>query len=78
MLANSKRRIDKQDTFDTMVEFVEKLSNVIMECRVDFYYIAEKIYFGKITFYNSGIFVPFDPPEWDYYFGQNIQLKVDR
>ena len=35
---------------------------------------AGKIYFGEITFYHNAGLVPFEPEEWDYKFGEWLNL----
>ena len=41
---------------------------------VDLYNINGKVYFGELTFFPWGGMVPFEPEEWDYTFGNWINL----
>ena len=71
---NSTKIIIKPKNFEKMVKLAEKLSIGIPQCRVDFYNINGDIYFGEITFFHWGGVKPFDPEEWDYKFGEWINL----
>ena len=71
---NSKKKIKKPDNFDLMINLAEKLSENIPQCRVDFYNINGRVYFGEITFFHWSGLVPFVPDEWDYKFGNWIKI----
>lgn len=43
--------------------------------RVDFYSVAEKIYFSEITFFPCSGILPFEPKEWDLKLGKMINLE---
>ncbi len=60
--------------YDKMVELAERLSAGIPFVRVDFYEVMGKIYFGELTFYPGSGYEKFSPEEWDYTFGNWIQL----
>ncbi len=76
---NSTKNIKKPKSFDKMKQLAEILSKDIPQVRVDFYDINGKIYFGEMTFFHWGGFVPFEPEFWDYEFGSWIQLpKPDK
>ena len=57
-----------------MVEYAEKLSAGIPFCRVDFYEVEGKVYFGEITFSPGSGWEEFSPEEWDATLGDWIQL----
>ena len=61
--------------FELMKELAAKLSAGVPHLRVDFYEVNGKVYFGELTFFHWGGFVPFEPEEWDYTFGSWINLK---
>lgn len=65
----------KPDNFDEMVRIAEKLSNGMPHVRVDLYTIGKEIYFGEFTFSHHGGLVGFTPEEWDYTFGEWIDLS---
>ena len=73
---NANIKINKPNGFEQMQELVAKLSAGIPHLRVDFYNINGRIYFGELTFYHWSGLVPFVPREWDYIFGQYIQLPI--
>lgn len=57
-----------------MKRLAAKLSAGHPHLRVDFYDINGKIYIGELTFYHWSGTTPFEPIEWDYKFGEWIQL----
>lgn len=71
---NAKNVPKKPQMFDKMLELAEKLSQGIPHVRVDFYEIGMNVYFGEMTFFSGGGFVPFEPEEWDFTFGSWIDL----
>lgn len=62
-------------TYDEMLKYAKILSKDIPSIRVDFYDIDGKIYFGELTFFDSAGFLEFEPREWDYKFGQMLDLS---
>jgi len=75
---NATKEIKKPVTFEKMKELAAKLSVGIPQVRVDFYEVDGKIYFGEITFFHHDGMTPFDPEEWDYKFGEWINLPEKR
>ena len=71
---NAKKEIKKPASWDLMIEISEKLSVGIPQVRVDLYDVLGHIYFGEMTFFHFGGKKPFQPEEWDYTFGQYINL----
>ena len=63
--------------FDEMKCAAEHLSRGLRAVRVDLYEINREIYFGEYTFYHHCGFVPFCPNEWDYTFGQWLNISDD-
>lgn len=72
--ANAKLPLSRPETLDKMLELAEKLSEGYPQLRVDFYEVDGHIYFGELTLYHWGGFVPFEPEEWDHIMGQWITL----
>ena len=64
----------KPQQFELMKELASKLSKKIPQVRVDFYEVNGKVYFGEITFFHWSGMTPFEPEEWDYKFGEWIEL----
>ena len=71
-------KIKKPINFKKMIELSEFLSKDIPFLRVDFYEVANKIYFGELTFYPASGFSPFGPNEWDYKLGELIELPENK
>ena len=59
---------------ELMKKFASVLSKGIPQVRIDFYECNGMVYFGEMTFFHWSGFVPFDPEEWDYKFGEWITL----
>ena len=53
-----------------MMEIASKLSKPFTYCRVDFYSIGEKVYFGELTHYTSSGYEPFSDYDLDLAFGE--------
>lgn len=70
----SNKDIEKPKNYDKMIELSEILSKGIKHVRVDWYEINGKLYFGELTFYHFGGFVPFEPERYDIEFGKYIKL----
>lgn len=64
----------KPQAWEEMVTMSEKLSAGIPHVRVDLYEINGHPYFGEMTFYHHGGYVPFKPNKWDKIFGDWITL----
>ena len=65
---------DKPMNFEKMVNFSKKLSARHPFVRIDFYEISGKLYFSEITFYPGSGYTEFTPDEWNYYWGQRLEL----
>ena len=72
--ANSDYSFEKPEKFDEMLLLAEKLSKGFRQVRVDLYCVNGEIYFGEMTFFHHGGFVPFIPDTWDYVFGSKIKI----
>ena len=64
----------KPQNFDLMKSLADKLSKGFPHIRVDFYEVNEKVYFGELTFFHWSGMKPFEPVEWDEFFGEWINL----
>ncbi len=60
--------------FEEMKKLAEILSEGFRHLRVDFYEVNGKVYFGELTFTHWSGMVPFEPDEWDFKFGDWINL----
>ncbi len=73
---NAKVPPKKPINFEKMKELASVLSAGIPHVRVDFYEVNGKVYFGEMTFYHVGGFMPFEPEEWDYKLGEWLTLPT--
>ncbi len=73
---NSTEVIEKPLGFDDMRKLACVLSEGLPFVRIDFYDVKGHIYFGEFTFYHWGGMMPFKPKEWDYKFGNWLQLPA--
>ena len=71
---NSVNTPEKPICFEEMKIIASKLSQQLPHVRVDLYEVNDKVYFGELTFFHYAGFVPFEPQEWDYKFGEMIKL----
>lgn len=71
---NAAYELKRPAAFDEMKLLAGKLSEGISQVRVDFYFINDQVYFGELTFSHWSGMVPFEPEEWDYKFGEWINL----
>jgi len=65
---------EKPKNYDKMIELAEKLAKPFPFVRVDFYEVGNRILLGEMTFYSGGGLLPFDPVDWDYQFGEWLEL----
>ena len=72
---NAPKIPEKPINFEIMKQLASKLSKNLKQIRVDFYEVDGKVYFGELTFFHHGGWTPFEPEEWDYIFGKELQLR---
>lgn len=72
---NADYKIKKPLNFNKTKELSEKLSSDFDYCRVDFYLVEDKIYFGEITFTPCSGLDKYEPIEWDYKLGEMWEIK---
>ena len=71
---NSDKVIKKPEQFDEMLDIARKLSADFVHCRVDFYVLDNRLYFGELTFYHFAGLEKFEPAEWDRKLGDLLVL----
>ena len=64
----------KPSCFFKMINLAKLLSKGLPHVRVDFYCIGESVYFGEMTFFDSGGMAKFYPEKWDKIWGSWIDL----
>jgi hypothetical protein len=67
--------MEKPRNFEKMLEISRILSKDFPFVRVDFYDLDDKVYIGEMTFYCGGGFEPFHPRDWDYKFGEMLDIR---
>ena len=73
--SDHEKRIQKADNLVELVPIAKKLAEGFPQVRVDLYRTNDgKVYFGEMTFAHWSGFVPFEPMEWDYKFGEWFAL----
>ncbi len=75
--SNPAHQIEKPEKLKELLELAEIISKSLQsppQVRIDFYIVANKIYFGEVTFYHGSGFEKFYPEEWDYKLGAYIIL----
>ena len=73
---NTDDYIQRPYNLEKMKFYSTLLSKDTFFCRVDFYEVNCKLYFGEITFYPKAGFGEFTPSEWDLKLGQMIHLPI--
>ncbi len=67
--------IERPSSISKMIELAEKVGELFSYIRVDFYDVEGKIYFGEITQHHGGGFDQIRPIEFDYKYGEMIDLS---
>ena len=70
--------IDKPKYYFEMLQVAEKLAKNIPVLRVDFYCMQDYFLIGEMTFFHCSGLCKFSPEEYDYKFGQLIDLSAFR
>ncbi len=70
------RRLEKPDTWDSMVEISKVLSEDFPFVRVDLYDAKGKIYISELTFIPTGGYMKIDPPETMKQWGMWLNLPM--
>lgn len=68
----------KPENLEEMLKIASDLSKGFPFLRVDLYNCNGKIYFGELTFYPGGGFSTFTPDDYDFKFGEMIELPEKR
>lgn len=66
--------VEKPAGFEEMKRIAENLARDFPFVRVDLYWIANKIYFGELTFYPSSGYQKFEPDDYDFILGEKFVL----
>ncbi len=66
--------IMKPTLLDEMKKLAEVIAKDFIYVRVDMYYLADKIFFGELTFSPAAGFDVFNPSYWDRKFGDELKL----
>lgn len=74
IVENGLTPVAKPCCLASMLDACKKLSKDIPFVRIDFYVIKNTFYFGEMTFYPASGFGMFRPKEWNYRFGDLINL----
>jgi hypothetical protein len=74
ILKQRGEEINPPTSFNQMKQMAEKVAEMFPYVRVDFYDVDGKIYFGEITQFHGGGFDQIRPLEWDYKYGEMINL----
>jgi len=70
-----KKPLPRPLLLDEMIRLAETIGKDFSYVRVDLYQIGGAVKFGELTFYPGAGHERFNPPEWDYKFGQQWKLK---
>ena len=73
---NSTLIPNKPKCWDKVIRYANVLSKGFPIVRVDFYINNDRFYIGELTLTHFSGLVKFDPDEFDYKFGEYIDLKI--
>lgn len=62
------------NSFEAMKLAAVSLSKNIPFSRIDFYEVTGRMYFGEITLFPASGFGVFEPDNWNYTFGEKIDI----
>lgn len=68
---------EKPSGYETMCDICRTLSKEFPFVRIDFYEVDGRVYVGEMTF-TPGMFLRFDPPEWDLKLGELVDIETDK
>jgi hypothetical protein len=68
------RAVARPGKLEEMIALARSLSRELDYVRVDLYNCRDKVYFGELTLHHGGGWERFDPPSWDLYFGNKLDL----
>lgn len=66
---------EKPTGLETMLDLCRKLAKGFPLVRIDFYEVSGRVYVGEMTF-TPGMFLKFQPREWDYKLGEYLDLPM--
>lgn len=59
---------------ERMLEIAAALSKGLNYCRIDLYAVEGKVYFGEVTIINGAGLIRYRPDEWNYHWGDKLNL----
>jgi hypothetical protein len=65
----------KPENLEEMLQISTKLSEDFPFARIDLYSLANKIYFGEVTFYPWSGYMEFEPDDFDFVLGEKFSLR---
>lgn len=68
--------VEKPSNLEEMITLAEKIAKDFTYVRVDFYSVEGVTYFGELTFHHASGFQKFLQEEWDYYFGEQLNIPI--
>lgn len=77
-LPNTEYEIKAPNKLDEMIDLAGILSQGIPFCRIDFYDVNDKVYFGEITFFPASGYGKFEPDKYDFVLGEKIKLPIKK
>jgi len=71
------RVVEKPAGLEEMLAIARTLAKELDYVRVDLFNCRGKVYFGELTLHHGGGWERFDPPDYDLFFGDKLDLKRD-
>ncbi len=77
-LHHSTKKFAPPKNLELMKKFAAILAQDSIFRRIDFYEVADKVYFGEITFYPNAGLGTFKPDKWNKILGDMIVLPIEK
>jgi hypothetical protein len=69
------RAVERPARLEEMIGVAQALAQEFDYIRVDLFNCRERVYFGELTLHHGGGWERFDPPGYDLYFGNKLNLR---
>jgi len=73
-IREDQKDICRPDTLDKMISIGADIAKHFAYVRVDFYEVDGNLYYGEITLHHGSGFDTFEPPEFEYVYGEKLIL----
>ncbi|GAA4295904.1 ATP-grasp fold amidoligase family protein [Aestuariibaculum suncheonense] len=76
--SEESKEIERPKELDLMLKLSERLASDFKFVRVDLYKVKDEIYFGELTFKPYSGLMIWNPRQWDFELGSQLDLKISK